>query len=169
MSTGKSMRLASIVFPCLAAVLVFISCDENVGRCFGVNLENTTCASENILSIGQQDGLACYNCVGDVTGDLFDISWSSVGVQGSAVPGTLFVFLNTTDRYLAEFTDCSTITLYDISQGPGGVVKGGLAGTLEEIDPFQVDRLSLFFNIPGVRNKTAVCDFCKSSSPAVCF
>ena len=149
--------------------ICFISCDDNVSRCFSVNLENTTCASENILSIGQEDGLACYNCVGNETGDVFDIAWSSVGVQGSVGPGTLFVFLNTTDRFLAEFTDCGTITLYDTSQGPGGLVKGGLAGTLEAIDPFQIDKLSLFFNIPGVRNETAVCDFCTNSTPAVCF
>ncbi len=157
-----------LIFIIISGICI-ISCDDNINGCFGVNLEDTPCASENILSIGQQDGLSCYNCVGNVTGDVFSISWSFVNVDGSTDPGTLFVFLNTTNRFLAEFTDCGTITLYDTSQGVGGLVKGELAGSLEAIDPFQIDKLSLFFNIPGVRTESAVCDFCTSSNSPVCF
>jgi hypothetical protein len=162
----KSALQASLI---ILAWIYFISCDDGVGTCYGVNLENTSCAAENVLSIGQQRGLACYYCVGNDTGDVFNISWSFVNVAGSSNPGTLFVFLNTTDRWIAEFTDCGTITLYNTTQGVTGLVKGDLSGTLEQIDPFQIDKLSLFINIPGVRTEEAICDFCADSTPPRCF
>jgi hypothetical protein len=161
----------------IAAILLLVifgiclaSCDSEVGECFGVNLEASPCASELILAIGQQDGLGCYRCTGQETGDHFSIAWSAGPVEGTPNPGTIFAFLNTTDKWLAEFTDCGTLTLFETFQNElGRFVKGDLAGTLRDIDPFQIDKLSLTIDIPGVRTEEAVCNFCASSTPPQCF
>ena len=159
-----------LIFIIIISGICIISCDDNIGGCFGVNLEDTPCASENILSIGQQDGLSCFRCTGEETGDQFSIFWRAIPLAGTPNLGTQFGFLNTTDAWIAEFTDCETLTLYETSLGgPGGFVKGELAGTLAGIDPFQIDKLSLFIDIPGVRTESAVCDFCTSSNSPVCF
>jgi len=158
------MLLAILPLFCLA------SCDSDVGRCFGVNLEASNCPSELILAVGQEDGLGCYRCTGQDSGDHFSIAWSSAPLAGTTDQGTIFAFLNTTDKWLAEFTDCGTLTLYETTQNEfARFVKGDLAGTLENIDPFQIDKLSLFINIPGVRTEEAVCNFCANSTPPQCF
>lgn len=154
----------------IAAGLSHMSCDSEVGECFGVNLESSPCASELILAIGQQDGLACFNCRGQETGDVFTLTWQKGLLEGTPNPGTIFSFLNEPELWIAEFTDCGTLTLFETSQNEfGRFVKGDLAGALEDLDAFQIDRLSLFIDIPGVRVEEAVCDFCANSTPPRCF
>ncbi len=171
MATSIYMNAAAALVLSIALGLASVSCDSEVGgECFGVNLESSPCASELILAIGQQDGLGCYRCTGQETGDHFSIAWSSAPIEGTPNPGTIFAFLNTTDKWIAEFTDCGTLTLFETFQnGLGRFVKGDLAGTLRDIDPFQIDKLSLTIDIPGVRTEEAVCNFCASSTPPQCF
>lgn len=159
----------TFIFLSLLPFVFLSSCDSEIGDCFGVNLEQTACPSENILAIGQQDGLGCYRCTGQETGDHFSIAWSEGPIAGSPNPGTIFQVLNTTDRWIAEFTDCGTITLFETFQNElGRFVKGELAGTLNDIDPFQIDKLSLTIDIPGVRTEETVCNFCANSTPPQC-
>ncbi len=154
----------------LTAAFFLGSCDSDINRCFGVNLEQSFCASETILSIGQQDGLTCIRCTGEETGYRFDIFWSLALLAGTSDPGTAFGFLNGSDLWLAEFSDCGTINLYDTSQNEfGRFVKGEFAGALEDLTPFQIDKLSLFINIPGVRVEGATCGFCSDSIPPRCY
>jgi hypothetical protein len=154
----------------IAAGLPQISCDDGVGDCFGVNLEESGCVAEDILAIGQEDGLACFNCTGQETGDVFTLTWQKGLLEGTPNPGTIFSFLHQPELWIAEFTDCGTLTLFGTFQNEfGRFVKGDLAGTLEDLDAFQIDRLSLFIDIPGVRVEEAVCDFCANSTPPQCF
>jgi len=169
MRSGRSAALFPAVVLIVICGIYFISCDSEIGGCFGVNLESSPCAAENILAIGQQDGLGCYRCTGQETGDQFSIAWSVGLIEGTQDPGTIFAFLNTPDKWIAEFTDCGTLTLYETFQnGFGRFVKGDLAGTLGDIDPFQIDKLSLTIDIPGVRSEDVVCNFCASSTPPRC-
>jgi hypothetical protein len=154
----------------ITAGLAHISCDDGVGDCFGVNLEGSFCVAEDILAIGQEDGLACFNCEGQETGEVFTLAWQKGLLAGTPNPGTIFSFLNAPELWIAEFTDCGTLTLFDTFQNEfGRFVKGDLAGTLGDIDAFQIDRLSLFIDIPGVRVEEAVCGFCANSTPPQCF
>ena len=149
--------------------ICFISCDSEINQCFGVNLETSGCAAEDILAIGQQDGHGCYRCTGQDTGDQFSIAWQNAPLAGTTSPGIVFSFLNTTGKWIAEFTDCGTLTLYDTFQNDfGRFVKGDLAGTLQDINPFQIDKLSLTIDIPGVRSEDVVCNFCASSTTPRC-
>lgn len=164
------MRPAISFFMVIAAVLALVSCDSEVNGCFGVNLEGSSCVAEDILAIGQEDGLGCYKCTGQETGDHFSIAWSEGPIEGTPNPGTIFSFLNTTDKWIAEFTDCGTLTLFETFQNEfGRFVKGDFAGTLQDIDPFQIDKLSLTIDMPGVRTEEAVCNFCADSTPPRCF
>lgn len=150
--------------------MLHLSCDSDVNRCFGVNLEDSLCVSETILSIGQERGLSCIECTGEDTGDRFSIEWVVAVLEGTPNPGTIFSFLNASDLWLAEFSDCGTMNLFETSQNDlGRFVKGEFAGTLEELAPFQIDKLSLFINIPGVRVENATCKFCADSVPPRCF
>lgn len=161
--------LLPIVLTILAGLL-FVSCDSDNDGCFGVNLERSPCPSETILSIGQQEGLTCINCIGQETGDRFAMDWVFATLEGTPNPGTIFSFQNTPDLWLAEFSDCETMNLFETSQNQlGRFVKGEFAGALEDIRPFQIDRLSLFINIPGVRVESATCNFCADSIPPRCF
>jgi hypothetical protein len=154
----------------IAAGLSQISCDDDFNGCFGVNLEGSPCVAEDILAIGQQDGLACFNCTGQETGEVFTLSWSEGLLAGTPNPGTIFSFLNAPELWIAEFTDCGTLTLFETFQNEfGRFVKGDFAGTLGDLDAFQIDRLSLFIDIPGVRTEEAVCGFCANSTPPQCF
>lgn len=153
----------------LTAAVLLTSCDSSINRCFGVNLEGSLCVSETILTIGQQEGLSCMECVGEDTGDVFSINFSLAALAGSASPGTAFGFLNRPDLWLAEFSDCRNINLFDTSLDElGRFVKGEFAGALEDLTPFQIDKLSLFINIPGVRVENATCNFCADSIPPRC-
>ena len=161
--------LASLIFT-IAAGLSQISCDDGFNDCFGVNLEGSFCVAEDILAIGQQDGLACFNCTGQESGEVFTLSWSEGLLEGTPNPGTIFSFLNAPELWIAEFTDCGTLTLFETFQNEfGRFVKGDLAGTLGDLDAFQIDRLSLIIDIPGVRTEEAVCGFCANSTPPQCF
>jgi hypothetical protein len=155
----------------IAAALPQISCnDDGVGDCFGVNLEQSGCVAEDILAIGTEDGLACFNCTGQETGDVFTPTWQKGLLAGTSSPGTIFSFLHKPELWLAEFTDCGTIMLFETSKNEfGRLVKGDFAGTLEDLNAFQIDKLSLFINMPGVRVEEAVCDFCANSTPPQCF
>ena len=164
------MRAILPLFLSVLASALFVSCDSEIDGCFGVNLERSSCPSETILSIGQQEGLSCIKCTGQETGDRFSIDWSFALLEGTTNPGTIFSFLNRPDLWLAEFSDCETMTLFETSQSQlARFVKGELAGTLEDIRPFQIDKLSLFINIPGVRVENATCNFCSDSIPPRCF
>ncbi len=164
-----AMKSFLAVLTIVISGIYFISCDSQINQCFGVNLEGTQCDSENILGIGQQDGLGCFRCTGQDTEDQFSIAWQSAPLAGTSSLGVMFLFLNTTDKWLAEFSDCQTISLFETFQNEfGGFVKGELAGTLGDIDPFQIDKLSLTIDIPGVRTEEVICNFCSSSTPPQC-
>lgn len=146
-----------------------LSCDSVVNGCFGVNLESGTCPAETVLATGEQDGLACYECIGEETGDVFNLFWRTALLSGTSNPGIQFGVLNTTDSWLAEFTGCLNITLYVAERDEfGRFVKGDLAGTLADVDPFQIDRLSFFMDIPGFRTEQVTCGFCSTNSPPAC-
>ncbi|MEQ9618971.1 MAG: hypothetical protein RIG61_07325 [Deltaproteobacteria bacterium] len=167
---NQYLKAGLFVFISAIATLVFISCDSEIDGCFGVNLERSSCPSQTILAIGQQDGLSCIKCTGQETGDRFSIDWVVAVLEGTPNPGTIFSFLNTSALWLAEFSDCETMNLFETSQNQlGRFVKGEFAGTLEDIRPFQIDKLSLFINIPGVRVENATCNFCSDSIPPRCF
>lgn len=163
--------IIAAILPLLICGIYLASCDDDdVGDCFGVNLEASGCVAEDILAIGQEDGLACFNCTGQETGEVFTLTWQGGLLEGTPNPGTIFSFLNEPELLIAEFTDCGTLTLFETFQNEfGRFVEGDLAGTLEDLDAFQVDRLSLFIDIPGVRVEEAVCDFCANSTPPQCF
>ncbi|MGH7850440.1 MAG: hypothetical protein ACREOP_09090 [Thermodesulfobacteriota bacterium] len=166
----RAMLLLAAVPVIIISGIYFISCDSAVNGCFGVNLEGSSCVAEDILAIGQEDGLGCYKCTGQETGDHFSIAWSEGPIEGTPNPGTIFSILNTTGKWIAEFTDCGTLTLFETFQNEfGRFVKGDFAGTLQDIDPFQIDKLSLTIDIPGVRTEEAVCNFCADSTPPQCF
>lgn len=170
MSLSNRARPVSIAALILIAVSLITSCDSDVNQCFGVNLEQSFCPADTIVSIGQERGLTCIKCTGEETGDRFSIYWDAALLAGTPDPGTLFGFLNTPDRWLAEFSDCGTINLFNTFQNDlGRFVKGDSAGALEDLSPFQIDKLSLFINIPGFRTEAATCNFCADSIPPRCF
>lgn len=149
---------------------ILASCDSDVNQCFGVNLQQSLCPADTIVSISQERGLTCIKCTGRESGDRFSIYWNAALLAGTPDPGILFGFLNTPDRWLAEFSDCGTINLFDTFQNElGRFVKGDSAGALEDLRPFQIDKLSLFINIPGFKTEEATCNYCADSIPPRCF
>jgi hypothetical protein len=160
----------------LAAILIIlacaglVSCDSSIHSCFGTNLEAGPCPAETILSAGANEGLACYECVGEESGEFFNLFWTFAPLSGTSNPGVMFGVLNTTDRWLTEFTDCSTISLYVAETDQlGRFFKGDFAGTLSDLDPFQIDRLSMIMDIPGFRTEPVTCRFCADSTPPACY
>jgi len=170
MSLSNRARPVSIAVLVLIAAFLIASCDSEVNQCFGVNLEQSFCPADTVLSIGQEKGLTCIKCTGEDTGDRFSIYWNPALLAGTPDPGTLFGFVNTPDRWLAEFSDCGTINLFETFQNDlGRFVKGESAGALEDLRPFQIDKLSLFINIPGFKTEAATCNYCADSIPPRCF
>lgn len=160
----------------LGAILIIlacaglVSCDSEINRCFGTNLEAGLCPAETVLATGANDGLACYECVGEESGEFFNLYWIYVPLSGTSNPGIRFGVLNTTAEWLADFADCSTISLYVAERDElGRFFKGEFAGTLSDLDPFQIDRLSMIMDIPGYRTEPVTCGFCADSDPPACY
>jgi len=170
MTGGLKSVSALVAILVVLACAGLVSCDSDINRCYGTNLEAGPCPAETIISTGVNDGLACYECVGEESGEFFNLSWAYVPLGGTSNPGAWFSVLNTTAAWLAEFADCSTISLYVPEKDRlGRFFKGEFAGTLSDLDPFQIDRLSMIMDIPGYRTEPVTCRFCADSSPPACY
>lgn len=162
----SALALILIILACAGLA----SCDSEINDCFGTNLEAGSCPAETIRSVGVLDGLACYDCVGEESGDVFNLFWRFAPLSGTSNPGMEFGVLNTTNGWLAEFTDCLTISLYVAERDQfGRFFKGEFAGTLSDLDPFQIDRLFMVMDIPGYRTEPVTCRFCDNTSSPSCY
>ena len=161
----KSLFLITVL---LAIGIWSASCSDDT-RCFGVNLERTPCVSDNIIFIGQQEQLRCIQCTSDQREGEFGINFMPLPLAGANFERASFSFLNTDVFYFAEFSDCRTMNLLEASRNQlGRFERGPQVGTLEDIEAIQIDRLSLFINIPGVSEEEIFCNQCFDTNPPIC-
>lgn len=157
-----------LLIPILITALWAVSCSDD-SRCFGVNLERTPCVSDNIIFIGQQEQLRCIQCTSGQREGEFGINFMPLPLAGSSFNMASFSFLNTDVFYFAEFSDCRSMNLFEtIRNQLGRFEKGPQVGTLEDIEAIQIDRLSLFINIPGVSEEEIFCNQCFDTNPPIC-